>query len=333
MKQPLVSVIIPTYNRKDSLLRTLDSLSRQTYLAERFEVIVVDDGGSDGTEAIAQRAFPSALLYLRQENQGEVVARNHAVEHSAGEILVFLDDDIEVNQEYLAALVAAHGAHPRAVVMGRLIDIPVRSEVADDTPTMKSEHPVIGQRNSALQEATFLDCMSGIVSISRDGYLEVGAMQPLRAGEGRNIWGGIDFGYRAHQQGFAFWRAQSTVAFHHDEASASLRARCRRGYQVSKAAHDLFAKYPALQRQIPMFREKHPIDWRHDSLTLILNKLSRQALWSRPGMWTMEHAVRALARYAPGSKLLPLLHRWVISGYIFRGYRDGLQESQGRRTV
>jgi len=64
---PHVSVIIPTYNRKDSLLRTLDSLSRQTYPAECFEVIVVDDGGCDGTEVVARRRNRDARLFALRD--------------------------------------------------------------------------------------------------------------------------------------------------------------------------------------------------------------------------------------------------------------------------
>ncbi|MBX7232932.1 MAG: glycosyltransferase [Caldilineales bacterium] len=54
-----VSVIIPTYNRKAMLKQTLASLARQTFPCDRFEVIVVDDGGSDGTEAVASGAMTS----------------------------------------------------------------------------------------------------------------------------------------------------------------------------------------------------------------------------------------------------------------------------------
>ena len=59
--QPKVSVIIPTYNRKDSLRETLNSLAQQTYPSDCFEVIIVDDGSTDGTAAIRQlRAMGAA---------------------------------------------------------------------------------------------------------------------------------------------------------------------------------------------------------------------------------------------------------------------------------
>ena len=325
MEQPTVSVIIPTYNRKDSLLRTLDSLSRQTYPADRFEVIVVDDGGRDGTEQITQQAYAFGLHYLRQENQGEIAARNAGAERSAGDLLVFLDDDIEVNPEYLAALAAAHTAHPRSVVLGALVEVPTETHGALVRPARGSAG-LASAPGAEPQAVSFIECMSGIVSLIRSDFSAIGAMQPLRIGEGRNIWGGIDLGYRAHQHGFTFWRAAKAVALHHDHASVSLQARCLRNYKVSYAVHDLFAKYPALAGQIPMFRDKGPIEWRHDPPALVLRKLARQVASSRPAMAAMERSVPTLERRAPQSRLLALFYRWIVSGYIYRGYREGLRE-------
>ena len=73
-----LSVIIPTYNRKESLLRTLNALNRQTFPSERFEVVVISDGSTDGTPAaIAEVAMGFTLRFVEQANQGPSVARNH----------------------------------------------------------------------------------------------------------------------------------------------------------------------------------------------------------------------------------------------------------------
>jgi glycosyltransferase involved in cell wall biosynthesis len=81
------SVVIPTFNRKQALLRNLASLSRD------LEVIVVDDGSSDGTEeAVTQVAHPR-LIYIRQHNKGPASARNVGVEAASGEFVAFTDDD------------------------------------------------------------------------------------------------------------------------------------------------------------------------------------------------------------------------------------------------
>ena len=115
---PTVSVIIPTYNRKDLLSETLDSLAQQTYPSDRFEVILVDDGSTDGTDAIAAEAFPFSLRYFWQSNQGDAAARNLGAQRSQAEFLVFLDDDILVEVGYLTHLIQAHDIGQNKIVIG-----------------------------------------------------------------------------------------------------------------------------------------------------------------------------------------------------------------------
>jgi glycosyltransferase involved in cell wall biosynthesis len=82
-----VSIIIPTFNRKQSLVRCLKGISRDV------EVVVVDDGSSDGTaEAIEQADHPN-LKYIRQSNQGPAAARNAGISVASGNYIAFTDDD------------------------------------------------------------------------------------------------------------------------------------------------------------------------------------------------------------------------------------------------
>ena len=88
-QHPLVSVIIPVYNGGRFLRAALESVFAQTY--RPFEVIVVDDGSTDDSGAIAQ-SFPD-VRYIHQANQGVAAARNHGLEAAAGEFFAFLDQD------------------------------------------------------------------------------------------------------------------------------------------------------------------------------------------------------------------------------------------------
>lgn len=90
-----VSIIIPTYNRQKSLLRTLDSLFIQTFPQENLEIIIVDDGSTDDTETLIQETKKSHenLVYIKQENKGAASARNLGILHSKGDIIGFTDDD------------------------------------------------------------------------------------------------------------------------------------------------------------------------------------------------------------------------------------------------
>jgi len=86
----IVSVIIPVYNRRHVISRALDSVLAQTLPAD--EIIVVDDGSTDGTADIVAGNYPMVKL-IRQTNRGHCAARNAAIAESRGELLAFLDSD------------------------------------------------------------------------------------------------------------------------------------------------------------------------------------------------------------------------------------------------
>lgn len=88
---PRVSVIIPTYNRGHFIGDAIASVLSQDFAD--FELIVVDDGSTDQTEATVLQFKDARLLYIRQENQGRSNARNRAIAMSQGEFIAFLDSD------------------------------------------------------------------------------------------------------------------------------------------------------------------------------------------------------------------------------------------------
>jgi hypothetical protein len=104
-----VSVIVPTYNRAHLIGETLTSILDQEYAP--VEIVVVDDGSTDETESVVGR-FGSAVRYLRIENSGVTVARNHGVALSCGNWLAFCDSDDIWRPNHLAEHVALRCAAP-----------------------------------------------------------------------------------------------------------------------------------------------------------------------------------------------------------------------------
>jgi GT2 family glycosyltransferase len=90
MTGPLVSVIIPTYNRAGIICRTIDNIFQQTY--SNIELIIVDDGSTDDTLS-KLRQYGSRLRVVEQSNSGPAVARNHGAKLAHGEIIAFQDSD------------------------------------------------------------------------------------------------------------------------------------------------------------------------------------------------------------------------------------------------
>lgn len=101
----MISVIIPTFNEKLVLEDCIESLGAQTY--PDFEIIVVDDGSSDGTRKILEnleKTLPG-FKYFKQEHRGAGAARNLGAGHAKGSILAFVDADMTFDKDFLAKLV------------------------------------------------------------------------------------------------------------------------------------------------------------------------------------------------------------------------------------
>src|SRR5262245_33236726 len=93
MRQPLVSVVIPTHNRAYGLAETIDSVLGQTY--PNIEVVLIDDGSTDGTDTLIQERYgaDARVRYVRQDKSGTNIARNHGLRLAKGELVALLDSD------------------------------------------------------------------------------------------------------------------------------------------------------------------------------------------------------------------------------------------------
>src|SRR5215472_1421850 len=135
MHPPKVTAIIPAYNAATYLPKAIESVFAQTY--RDWEIVLIDDGSTDNTGAVAQpyrlRA-PERLRYFYQENQGLPAARNAAIRHARGELIAILDADDVWKPERLVYSVAAldgrpdvglaHGRVERIDSEGHFIDFP-----------------------------------------------------------------------------------------------------------------------------------------------------------------------------------------------------------------
>ncbi|MFC1633812.1 glycosyltransferase [Planctomycetota bacterium] len=98
----MVSVIIPAYNSEKSIGQCLKALSEQSYPADSYEVIVVDDGSIDNTPTIAQ---DHTIQYIRQENKGPAAARNNGAQKAKGDIILFTDSDCVPEAHWIREMV------------------------------------------------------------------------------------------------------------------------------------------------------------------------------------------------------------------------------------
>jgi glycosyltransferase involved in cell wall biosynthesis len=118
-----ISVVTPTHNKRDLLERTLLSLDLQDLPWSDYEVVVVDDGSTDGTSRFLREYRPNhGWKAVRQEqNRGRAAARNRGLAHASGELVVFLDDDMELAPGFLRAHREFHEARAHSAGVGNVV--------------------------------------------------------------------------------------------------------------------------------------------------------------------------------------------------------------------
>lgn len=151
---PAVTIIIPTYNRRDLLPATLDSVAAQTF--KDYEITVVDDGSSDDTrQYIASR--PERISYHWQPNQGVAKARNHGLRHTRAEFVAFLDSDDYWQPTFLEETVGRLRREPAlALVFTRFTSMNPEGRVL----RRHNKQPHSGEVTAALFASTFIHTSS-----------------------------------------------------------------------------------------------------------------------------------------------------------------------------
>jgi hypothetical protein len=174
-----ISTVIPTYQRRDDVLRAVDSAMRQERAPD--EVIVVDDGSTDGTADALEARFGSAVRVLRQDNCGPARARNAAVALAAGDVVAFLDSDNVWFHHHIAVVEALFVRHPDAVLVSTQRSYRFGSEDAS------------GSESGDLAEQLLLGvlgvgCLSA-VGVRRATYVAAGGFdENLRYGEDTDLF-------------------------------------------------------------------------------------------------------------------------------------------------
>lgn len=131
MSAPRVSVVIPAYNAAPFIEKTLDSVRAQTFCD--YEIVVTDDGSSDGTHAVVERYFERHRLAgrcLRQQNKKIAAARNTALRAAEGALIALLDHDDLWYPQKLEKVMAAFDRHPEADLVGHHINVTKNGAIA-----------------------------------------------------------------------------------------------------------------------------------------------------------------------------------------------------------
>lgn len=282
---PKLAVIIPVYNGSGTIGQCLAALGASTF--RDFEAIVVDDGSSDDSAAIAER-FPVRLVRLMQ-NSGPGTARNAGVAVSSAPLLFFLDADIIVPQSFLAKAIDTMQARPD---FSGLFCSYSRATLPENTV---SRHKNLvhhwTHQNASAEAVTFC---GGFGLVRREAFLAVqGFDSQLRLLED------IDLGYRLHLAGHRIFLAKDLQATHAKVYTLG-----------SLLRSDLFGRAAPWTRLILKYRI-----FRNDLNTRVDNVLSVLVACLLPLSVVLDPRLRLTSGLA-------LLFLWLNRGFLRLGARE-----------
>ncbi len=291
-----LSVIIPTHDRAARLRVCLEALGHQTQPATDFEVIVIDDGSTDGTpEILAEIETPYVLRVIRQAKSGQCAALNRGIAASKRYCLI-LDDDIVPGSALVAEHLHAQRAGGGVVAMGQLT---VRASASSDWYARRFAQRWSGHYqhlNQGTRAPTWQDCYSGNLSAPRQVLLDVGGFAAdLPAGFD------IELGYRLQRSGIPMVYLPTACGEHHDD----------------KTGHQLLREDERAGRMMFELIQRHP-----DLLPELLGGFwdtSRRAIVLRRLLLTLRITPHLLMRLGPSLRSEYWNREWFrfVSAYAY----------------
>jgi glycosyltransferase involved in cell wall biosynthesis len=207
---PEVSVVIPTYNRVETLREVIPALLRQDIRADRFEIVVADSNSNDGTaEFLAAIAASDARVrHLPGPYTGRAMARNAGIEAARGAIVMFTDSDILASPDLLSRHLAVHAARDPIAVVGW--------EVQVDTFAQYEAYLAHPQTRTSLHppnrtKLSWLYFMTGNASVRKVDLDRVGRFDEAFTGYGHED---LELGYRLEQAGIPIAYESRAVNYH-----------------------------------------------------------------------------------------------------------------------
>jgi glycosyltransferase involved in cell wall biosynthesis len=240
---PFISIVIPTYNRPQQLSVCLQACSRLNYRHDRFEVIVVDDGGvTPLDEVVNQFRGLLTLKLLRQQNAGPAAARNRGASEAMGEFLAFTDDDCAPASNWLQTLAAQFITSPDCAVGGQTPNVLMHNLYSTASQSIVSY--LIAYYSQAPDRVPFFPSCNLAFPTAR--FHDVGGFNvsfPRSAGEDRELCD------RWQHRGYRMIHAPEAVVYHSHHLTA--KTFLRQHFHYGRAAY-YYHRVRAHERKQPL---------------------------------------------------------------------------------
>jgi glycosyltransferase involved in cell wall biosynthesis len=199
---PKLSVVLATYNRAETLRRTLDHLAKQELDSSCFEVLVIDDDSPDHTRHVVEEAiarFPARLSYLHHANRGPGYTQNRGIRAAKAPIVLLMADDIWLAPGALRAHIDAHDANPdpTVAVLGKVLQSPELTQ----SVFLKHWDPFQLQDLEGVKELPYSMFWVCNISAKRDFMLQNAMFREKVGRAGPSDHHDSEIGYRLHQHG------------------------------------------------------------------------------------------------------------------------------------
>jgi glycosyltransferase involved in cell wall biosynthesis len=307
-----LSVVIATHNRRERLRRCLDALAAQSQDPATFEVLIADDGSSDGSaELVESLEMPYALRVLRLEQGGKSAALNAAIAADPAPICLFIDDDVVASPELVAGHLTAHRENPKALGIAPLTQPPATSR--DWFPHAHAAAWNERYAELAGRQLDWTECYGGNFSAPLEALREVGGFATeIEAIED------IELGYRLCAAGCVPRYLPAAGAVHDDE----------------KPRGKLLAEVERYGAFCAEFAERRP-DARPKLLGWFLDPTPRDVLLRRTllALRVPPRLLASLGTPIPGTGRKQV---WfgVVNRYVFwRGVRSGMSRKRWQQTT
>lgn len=323
---PFVSVIVPTYRRRLSLMRALMALGAQHYPPEQLEIVVVDDDDDPATAALVAAVGGSSVRYVAQAQRGAAAARNKGARIARGDLLLFVDDDILLPPNGVSAFVASFDRIGVCCLNGRW-DFPdemsaelsgtpfgrFRLELEDWVKRGMPMH-VIDERYAEVALLTACNLL-----VRRDAFWGIGGFDESIPSAG---YEDQEFSLRARDKGYRLIYDR-TLRCLHDDRRLSRDAFLERQRRGAMTAAILYRRRPEHFAERDLIRENDAIRL-GEPVRRTLKKLLKATLAFPPLLAGLRSLATLFERAAPRSRVLTRLYWGLVGVYLFRGVRDGL---------
>lgn len=255
MDNPVITVIIPTYDRKDVLSKALHAYEDQTLPQDRFEIIVVDDGSTDGTKDAVEEIKKTRpnVRRLHQPHGGPAKARNLGIEKASSGLVLFTGDDCIPDKNLLLEHLGLHEAGGAIAVLGHVDwhpDLEITPFMSYINTDVQFSYPKIKETPENVPFGYFY---TSNVSIPKR-YLEMAGVFDADFTEA--VWEDVELGYRMWKSGVRIVYNPAAVAYHYH--AVGVGDYVRRQIRAGRAAALLYKKHPEMVDSLRVTKTANP---------------------------------------------------------------------------